>query len=641
MKSAGCFYSWEFVIRNEKHYNKIRHPMKRNNPNSSHVDRGEKARWNGARIWSCSAVFFVSYFFVSTVQGQSPDWPPEQLRPAPIMQGISLSEGRFVPSTRRWNLVWADQIIPYQYSSAQLEFAARHYIGSQKLWADQAAQFRSIRPNFLMLAYHLAAGLNPGKNSDCPDPKSTGGGGFIGVVSPAGYVSEWTTHFLPWLAAKGIDVGSTRFEEMFQHYDSAVPATRVWHQDPYWLMNLDDDDWRQYIGDACLEWMQGNENEGCFFDVAVETSSALYNPKQQNPAPGNFDWWAPPHRPVQAAVIPDRRAFGEWMNAQYRACFQELYRRFHSGPNDYLVLPNVDQMVTSVYDPLWLDGDEQGQTVDGVMMEGFGNYTGYDMWLTLERCIRHVTGRGKILIAQFSTDSDADRLRRMAMYMLVKNDNSFVNDVSSDVTWYPEYEVDLGEILSTPTDLEQLRVGGSGPEGIWLREYENGYVLVNSTGDAAVHDLPGDAIWRLYEPVGGGVVDGEGTPVRQWQNWSDPLVRVTIPASGGVILKKDEATRAEQLRPPSTRPEILSCAPIPVTGESALLRVDIPDGMEGAWRLELRDILGRSLRWQELNFPNAGLQSAVLLTNSLPSGCYFVRLSHTRGASATLRINIR
>jgi len=44
------------------------------------------------------------------------------------------------------------------------------------------------------------------------------------------------------------------------------------------------------MGDICLDWMKGNADDGCFFDVAVETNSFLYHPKLSDAAPVNFDW---------------------------------------------------------------------------------------------------------------------------------------------------------------------------------------------------------------------------------------------------------------------------------------------------------------------------------------------------------------
>src|SRR5438552_12014581 len=114
-------------------------------------------------------VFLVSIVCASPSHAQ---WPPDAAKPAPIMQHLHLPGGRFIPSTRRWNLVWADQLIPGNISQARLKFAAEHYVATQKIWSNQAAQFRAINPNFLIVAYHLAAGLNPLHNDDCPDPKS-------------------------------------------------------------------------------------------------------------------------------------------------------------------------------------------------------------------------------------------------------------------------------------------------------------------------------------------------------------------------------------------------------------------------------------------------------------------------------------
>src|SRR5205823_1795847 len=147
----------------------------------------------------------------------------------------------------------------------------KNYVGTQKIFNYQAADYRVFNSNFLILTYHLALGLNPQHNDDCPFPHNNAGSGFIGVIAPAGYVGEWSTYFLPWLSGKSITVGSSRYEQMFQHYDAIDTAHRVWHIDPQWLMNADNADWRTYMGDQCISWMTGNQNEGCFMDVSVET----------------------------------------------------------------------------------------------------------------------------------------------------------------------------------------------------------------------------------------------------------------------------------------------------------------------------------------------------------------------------------
>jgi len=559
-----------------------------------------------------------------SLEAQSGVWPPEAITPAPIMQTLSLADARIVPSTRRWNLVWADQLRPYLFSPAQISFAARHYIGSQKLWADQAGQFRAHDPNFLMLIYHLAAGLNPARNDDCPDPKTLTGDGHIGVVAPEGYVSEWENNFLPWLQSEGIAPGSARFEEMFQHYDVTDAAHRVWHLDPYWLMNLDNADWRRYVSETCENWMEGNENEGCFFDVAVETNAFFYNPRKQNPRPGNFDWWADPHHPAQnAGVFADRRAFADWMNTQYREYFQAIYRDFHSSRPQRLVIPNVDQMVTSVYDPVWLDGDAGGETVDGVMIEGFGNYYDNDMYLTLERCVRHVTGRGKILIAQFHDDTPVELYRRTAMYMLVKNENSYINVVAADMRWYPEYEIDLGDQLPLPATLEQLRINGSGTAGLWRRDYTRGMVLVNTSNAAVPYMLPAGRDWELVRTSVGGSVAENGAPATQSLTYEPVSWNISIPSNGGVMLRAREPTAISSMSPVEMMVDLY---PQPASDE---LCVTVGTIAGRTCSVQLSDLLGRVQRRRVLTESSTATDSPVLQQlrlplHGLPAGCYLL-----------------
>jgi hypothetical protein len=462
-------------------------------------------------------------------------WPVSGNSPSAPLQHLHLPGSRFVPSTKRWNLVWADQIVPGNISQAQVKFAAEHYVATQKIWSDQAAQFRAYNPNFLVIIYHLAAGLNPLHNDDCPDPKSNSGSGFIGDITPKRYDSEFADYFIPWIAAKGIPENDPRREAMFEHFDQVDSLHRVWHSDPAWLMNLSNADWQTYCGDVCLDWMKGNSDEGCFFDVAVETNSFLYHPQSADPAPRNFDWWQSPHGPAQ-----DRGSFSSWQNKNYLACYQNIYKRFHTSAEDYLIIPNTDQMVTTVYDPLWTDGDANGETIDGAMMESFGSYRGQDMWLTLERGLRHITGRGKILIAQFYGVDSVERLRRTAMYMLIKNENSFLNIINANgVEWYPEYEIDLGDQSPLPKSLDALRIAGSDWHSVWARDYNKGKVYCNTSDAAITVDIPSVGTWSQVITGGGGKVNADATIQPQYINYLPVSGKLSIPASSAIILRQE------------------------------------------------------------------------------------------------------
>lgn len=532
------------------------------------------------------------------------------------MQHFHLPASRFVPSTKRWNLVWADQIIPGNISQAQIKFTAEHYAATQKIWANQAAQFRAFNPNFLVVIYHLAAGLNPLHNDDCPDPKTNHGTGFIGDIAPKGYISEFNDYFLPWLAAHGIGATDVRREAMFEHYDAADSLHRVWHQDPAWLMNLASDDWRTYMGDVCLDWMKGSTDDGCFFDVAVETNSFLYNPKASNPSPANFDWWITPHGPAA-----DRNSFTTWQNKKYRECYQNIYKRFHSDTLDYLVIPNIDQMVTTVYDPVWTDGDANGETIDGAMMESFGSYRGQDMWLTLERGLRHITGRGKILIAQFYNVDSVERLRRTAMYMLIKNENSFLNIINTNgVEWYPEYEIDLGDQSPLPKSLDALRTKGQDWHSVWARDYSRGKVFVNTSDAAMQVDVPKIGTWAQVITGGGGPVKADGTTQLQKISYVPVSGMITIPASGGIILKRQDTVSSV---PSESRSNLnFKIDPNPAFG---YINIIYTLDKRSAMKIEILNLLGQNVMKVLDEMEDDSIYNKYFDIHSLPSGSYFVR----------------
>lgn len=488
-----------------------------------------------------SFALLITALFALPALSQTHSWPPGGTAASPITSAMKLPANRYVPSSRRYNLVWADELVGEP--DAKIRFIAQNYAASQKMAASQVAQYRAYNRNFLCVIYHLSNGINPQNDNDCPLPHGTTP---ITSCTPAGWVSEWDGYFTPWLASAAIAQGSARFEQMFQHYAAVDSNKRVWHGDPQWTMCLENADWQKYVADATINWMTGEQDDGCFFDVCVETMvPGLYHPAAGDPAPHNFNWYLSPYGPAgyTVAALGD---FAVWMNAQYMGYWQYVYKRFHASSADYLILPNVDQMTTGWYDPSWMEGTVNGETIDGAMMEGFGNATGSDMYLSLSRAVKHLTGRGKILIAQFYDSTQAERYRRTGMYMLVKNENSFINILAPGAPgWFPEYEIDLGNQSQVPADIGSLRVAGSGSASLFRRDFQNGMVLCNTSGSAMNYALTGTA-WNVVSTSGGGSVDNSGATMQQSVTFTPAPSQVAVPASGCVILANNTAATIVQ-----------------------------------------------------------------------------------------------
>lgn len=566
---------------------------------------------------------FIFGFGFSGILSQVHSWPPGGLKPSPAFSKMQLPSNRFIPSSRRWNLVWADQIIPENNTSAEVAFAANNFIGTQKIFQYQADTFRTYNPNFLVLMYHLAAGVNPGENDYCPDPKTNHGSGYIGVVSPKGYVSEWFEYFLPWVTGQKLNLAD--YEKMFQHYDTDDSLHRVWHYDPFWLMDLRNNDWLEYTAYLCLDWMY-QINDGCFFDVAVEANAGFYNPNSSDPSPNNFNWWQPPHNPTNTVTkITDLNDFYQWMNGQYLQFFQNVYTYFHnSGEGDFLVIPNVDQMATTLYEPIWLDGNAFGETIDGAMMENFGNYTGSDMLLSLQRGFNHITSRKKILIAQFSDTSQAERLRRTAMYMLVKNDNSYLNIVKSNkIAWYPEYEIDLGDAASLPDSFDLLKTGSGSSKFLLKRSYDSGMVVCN-TFDTAISYNPYGEGWAYLKTSGGGNINPDGSIQPQSLVYIPFTGKITINPSQCLVLKKVDSSANYVSEMKNDEP--ISFYPNPAQNT---LNIYYRNNSNASVEICIRDILGTEFKHKYFQPSEAQVNNFKIDISDLQTGLYFCTVKNS------------
>jgi MYXO-CTERM domain-containing protein len=436
---------------------------------------------------------------------------PAALQPSGLAQPL--------PSTRRYVLVWPDQLIPdgagggTAYSPALMQWVVTHYVGTQKLFQSQIDSYRALNPNFLVLTYHLAFGLN---GADQTNPVGN-------ITGPNKFGQEDTDTFTPWVAASGV----TR-ENAYQH--SATPAsksTRVSYPDPYWLMDIGSTEWQSYMKTTLLAWaaFPTTKATGFFFDVAF--------PPWYNYSPAT--WW------TQPAGGSSRQALDTWWMPRAQAYFAALQAAFApaAGHPRYLVIPNPDSLDDGTDEPSFLNG------TDGVFTENWQNaLTNPGNWnLTVRRICHYVTGHAKVWMTDSTSDvtgmPQPQRDMIIGTYLLIRDATSYIM-LLPGLNWYPEYEIDLGGyVAEPPDDIEQLRVAGQGGAngGLYARQEVGGTVLVNSSSGSLTYSVPSPM--KRVQWSGGGAVAAAGTEAAQSLTYTMdvPAGALSVPAGTAVILR--------------------------------------------------------------------------------------------------------
>ena len=452
-------------------------------------------------------------------KGVSYPLAPAAIQPSGLAQPL--------PSTRRYVLVWKDQLADavQSISQAQKQFIVTHYVGTQKVFQSQIDEYRAMNSQFLSLVYHLSYGLN---GADQQNPVGN-------ITGPNTFGQEDTDTFTPYVQAHSL----TR-ENAYQHTKATgfTSADRVSYPDPFWLMDVTSTEWTSYLEDTLVGWCKTfatTESTGVFFDVA-------FHPwYQYSPA----TWWS------SLAGGSTHGDLATWWNPRATTYWNALRAAFapQDGHARYLVIPNPDALVDE--EPAFLDG------TDGVFTENWQTITGGGDWPdSLRRIVRYATSAGKVWIADVTEAGTSlsmqDREYLIGSHLLAKNGTSYIMFGNSDITWYPEYEIDLGGYVDEPPqDIEQLRVGGTGGAsgGLYERDYVAGIVYVNSSSAALSANVPKAmkrATWS-----GGGDVDTSGNLPTYALDYSTdvPVGALQVPAHSAIILQDPSA-----LPPPGVEP---------------------------------------------------------------------------------------
>ncbi len=400
------------------------------------------------------------------------------------------SPERQFPDTTASIHVFNDQLAGWDMTEAQFQFAATHYAGAQKMIRSDTRHLRSYNPNFIVLHYRLGEGLGYRTTDDDCNPT----GSYIYIIEGDNWVQEWPGEagvqdawFFPYAGA-----------------DRVLQCTYGWY-----LMELDDPDWRSYWMGEVRRQLAANENDGLFadsFSVPNYLGADTFDP--------NLPAYDPAFESEWARRIKD---FIDYVQAQFAG--------------QYYLIPNVGYWVTT-RDPA------DYSNVDGVMIEGFSEWgpgSPFDLsdWQLQMNRILELTNQGKVLILQSYVDETdvEDRMFNLANYLLVKGVHSFINlDLGLEPEWFPEYEIPIGSPVDLlPTDIDDYL----DPSGLYRRDYTNGLALVNPGPTARTIDLGGT--YYLATPSGGGWLPDDAD-TSAWTVSFAPVTSVTLNPNRGAIL---------------------------------------------------------------------------------------------------------
>jgi hypothetical protein len=405
---------------------------------------------------------------------------PSNRRSQPARLHIEPLEDRVVPSyfpsTANGIHILEDQL-PNNLSSAMTQFVATHIDGTQKELLNQTQQFRAINPNFTVLHYQLGTGNSP----------------FDYIIN-----NQWSSDW------SHVNQQESRF--VHQSYSGEPQSVadlgsgRVGNNTGWDQADIANPAWQQYTLNQVLQNIAATGSNAWFADsYTFGIGGAGYNgtiptryqnTNAANPAdwPGGVTWtnqftnWA---QTIETAF------------AQYNAA---------NGTN-YQFIPNLDARVTS-WEPNWYDNAQGVPIVDGAFLEGFGQYTDTYNWTFSMNQGLNLTDNGKIVIMQPypsaapNTAAGQQQVNfLLGTYLLLKGNETYLNiDYGGGVQYYPQYELNLGTAV-TPL---QSKVSGYLWNGVYRRDFQNGFVLVNPGNTTYTLNLGGN--YQLVQGTGGGTM---------------------------------------------------------------------------------------------------------------------------------------
>jgi hypothetical protein len=382
----------------------------------------------------------------------------------------------YFPPTTDGIHVFEDQL-PTGLSSAMTQFVATHIDGTQKELLNQTQQFRAINPNFTVLHYQLGTGNSP----------------FDYILNNQ-WSSDWTY--------------VNQQESWFAHQSySGEPQSaadlasgRVGNSTPWYQADIANSAWQQYTLNQVLQNIAATGSNAWFADSFTYGIGG-----------GGYDGTIPTRYQGTNAANPVAWPGGVTWTDQLGNWAQTIETAFanYNAANgtSYQFIPNLDARVTS-WEPNWYDNAGGVPFIGGAFLEGFGQYTDTYNWTLSMNPGLNLTDNGKIVIMQPYPSADPSTAAGqqqvnffLGTYLLLKGNETYLNiDYGGGVQYYPQYELNLGAAV-TPL---QSNVSGYLWNGVYRRNFQNGFVLVNPGSTTYTLNLGGN--YQLVQGTGGGTM---------------------------------------------------------------------------------------------------------------------------------------
>lgn len=407
---------------------------------------------------------------------------------------VTVSESQKIihvfPDTMDGIHIFSDQLAVWEMGEAQFEFAAKHYAGTQKVFASDARRLRSHNPNFVILNYRLGLGLGyQNVSGDC-EPNGT----WLEVIEGEKRLREYP---------------EDPPDEWFFKWEGQRVFFCEWG---WYVMDISNESWREYWTGEVLRQIQTNAADGVFVDSLFPPNyygSDKFKPNLPNPDQKLEEMWS--------SQIKDFIALGQ------------------SGElAEYYLIPNVGSWVTG-RDVTDYSG------ADGIMVEGFGRWSEGqyfsvqegDWQMQMNRILGMVNLDKIVLLQQYvNKDDTEDRMFLLGSYLLVKGHYTYLNfEFSTEPEWFPEYEIPIGTpVGGIPQSISSL---WHADLGVYVRTYSNGLVLVNPSDTTQVIEFQ-KACYQVL-PSGGGIVPTDGD-VSNWTVEYAPVTAVTLKPNQAAVL---------------------------------------------------------------------------------------------------------